>query len=1703
MHLELNKFDGQKVTKWIKKYENETLRLVKLTLMSKLISMDDDKQKETIERKVEEIRIISMETYTAENEKDRIGKMVEESDKWEVLKKKLIDKYKTEETFSTLKKLTSKKVVLEKVEDYITEFNEIMGNIPNYELPSQGAITRLFLMALPADLYDKVIENGMDEKTEQPKELSKIQELTLAQLKKLEKLNTFFTEEREVEKKKVVDNEGEMNELVKQLEDLRIQMARLQNQKPLRTCIICENEQCKGKKYCLTLKDLIRTNKVKLNQDGFVTWPNGETIPLNRGKGGIAKLVGEFREVKQVVFDDVVEVNEIVELPEALVNYLDYLADMGKEEEARQHFENFMAEKRKGIDKATQEKKRFRPWEGEIKEEEKVEKPKFKYALPNMDIDAAIKSVKEKLLDTIVPNLTVRDILAISPNIRKEVEVEIKPKKVTVTTKKVVADQSELDFDRKRPVREGMKTYVDTPVVQGAINHMEFDLHIDGGSQVNVMPLSTCLKLGVPMTKINGGMITASSERVSFCGQVTVDVTIKGITVNAPVFVIPKASYDCLLGRPWISATRHGEQSDDDGNVIHTIHSSDGVMEATFITYNKGLKAYHCSYFVSKMSIELEKEVSKNYTVNGKYKPVSKKVRPQAVDLQDGSKPFQWKAAVVKELTKEEKKERIAQLKVGIGEFLSKEEEEEVREMLYENIEAFAFEPNEIGRIKPEVIEPYRIRTVPHVPWCSKQSPVPARVREAGMKLLKERIESGILEPCHGPYSNRFWLVPKKNGELRFVQDLQPLNKVTIRDAGVPPDKESYTEDFAGYPIYASFDLMSGYDQYPLDVASRDLTAIRVPGMGLFRMTTMPQGGTNSVQAFQAAMSRIYEEFIPANLVAFVDDIPVKPSTKVKDETLVKPGVRKFVYDFVGLLDRILRTTISAGLKFSAAKSSIAVPETTILGQICSLDGRIPGEEKWQKALDWGKFQSTTQVRGFLGLASVFRKWIYRFSEIAEPLYRLTKKGVPFAMDIEQLEAVELIKEALRSYPVLRPLDFKRKMIVNVDSGPKGGGGYLGQDDDEGNRYICEYVSFMYSPTVQNYSQVKREMYAILRILRTLKLKIFGCEIVVETDCLPVIAMINNPDVIDPVLLRWTAYIRLFNPIFKHVKGSKQNISDGLSRKVPSKEEEETDWMKEEIDVEEAVDYTIKTVHMEMIDEECPIEYRYIIEYLSTARKPEGLNDVEFRKVRRKSYNYFVQNDILWKKRGKVKLPVKVIWKKNEKLKILKELHDENGHRGVEGTFTKVLERYYWKNFYSDVKEYVESCLICQKMALKRLEEPMNPVIIPALNRTWYVDLQLMPKASGYIGILEAREGLTGWIEAKMVKKKDEDEWIQFIYQSIICRYGCVGRIISDNGELNSKKGIEFLEKHCIEFVTTTTYHPQGNAPVERGHKPIRNAIERKTFTSIAHIWDETDTEDLKREWPKYFYAALWADRMTVKKTTGYTPYHLMYGSQCIIPVELETESWYVSNWKYPMTEKELLAARVKQLAKREIDIAQATAKLKEERLKSKAYFDKNKNIRKEKLKEGDLVLMFESHLEVRITKKFKILWTGPYVILKVHENGTYLISQLDYSATEVVAGNRLKLFKTSELNVQGTNISRDPVNVELYSTTLMKMWNFTSLNCHIQNCVIDVSQSRRVSLTSLLSHQVTYIKYRHKKRLEEKPNRTELGNLFVTDFIN
>ena len=324
---------------------------------------------------------------------------------------------------------------------------------------------------------------------------------------------------------------------------------------------------------------------------------------------------------------------------------------------------------------------------------------------------------------------------------------------------------------------------------------------------------------------------------------------------------------------------------------------------------------------------------------------------------------------------------------------------------------------------------------------------------------------------------------------------------------------------------------------------------------------------------------------------------------------------------------------------------------------------------------------------------------------------------------------------------------------------------------------------------------------------------------------------------------------------------------------------------------------------------------------------------------------------------------------------------------------------------YGDVEKYVKTCEVCQRKSKKRFEEELHPTATRIIWEKVGVDVVYMPMSvSGNSFAVFARDDLSGWVEGRALKAANSESVAKFLYEDVICRHGCPLRIVTDGGMENFSLTTQLLERYKLQRTVTSPYHPQSNGLVERGHAPIVSAL--------AKYDDPT-------RWDEYLPLALWADRISVRRSTGYSAFELVYGRDCILPIEFAVSSWsMVANWEGITTREHLLRARMQQLDQRNLELTQAAENLRNSRRANKAYFDEHHDIRKEELKIGDLVLVYKGNINIRLRdNKLADRWDGPYRIRYIPRNSTYYeVEELDGVAAHWrVAGNRIKKFHSRD----------------------------------------------------------------------------------------
>ena len=118
-------------------------------------------------------------------------------------------------------------------------------------------------------------------------------------------------------------------------------------------------------------------------------------------------------------------------------------------------------------------------------------------------------------------------------------------------------------------------------------------------------------------------------------------------------------------------------------------------------------------------------------------------------------------------------------------------------------------------------------------------------------------------------------------------------------------------------------------------------------------------------------------------------------------------------------LSTVLCRLQQAGLTLKPSKCFFCRPSVPYLGYIASASGLQPNTEKIAAVQAFPQPTTTTQLKGFLGLASYYRRFIHHFSAIAAPLNRLLERGQPWLWTPACNTAFNTLKDRLTTAPIL------------------------------------------------------------------------------------------------------------------------------------------------------------------------------------------------------------------------------------------------------------------------------------------------------------------------------------------------------------------------------------------------------------------------------------------------------------------------------------------------------------------------------------------------------------------------------------------------------------------------------------------------------------------------------------------------------------
>jgi hypothetical protein len=249
---------------------------------------------------------------------------------------------------------------------------------------------------------------------------------------------------------------------------------------------------------------------------------------------------------------------------------------------------------------------------------------------------------------------------------------------------------------------------------------------------------------------------------------------------------------------------------------------------------------------------------------------------------------------------------------------------------------------------------------------------------------LKEQLDKlehkGIIQESISHWGTPVIFVDKRDGGCRMCKDYRNLNNVTIKNKYPLRRIQDLFDQVRGAGVFSKFDLRLGYHQIKIKKEDVPKTAF-VSRCGHHEYLVVPFGLTNAPTIFMNLMNKICMPYLDKFVIVFIDDILIYSKDKEEHAKHLRIALQ------------ILREH-QLYAKFS--KREFWLDQVEFLGHVINKEGIAVNPSKVASVLEWEAPKNVKQIRGFLGMAGYYKRFIEGFSKIAGPMTKLLWKNTPF-----------------------------------------------------------------------------------------------------------------------------------------------------------------------------------------------------------------------------------------------------------------------------------------------------------------------------------------------------------------------------------------------------------------------------------------------------------------------------------------------------------------------------------------------------------------------------------------------------------------------------------------------------------------------------------------------------------------------------------
>ena len=323
--------------------------------------------------------------------------------------------------------------------------------------------------------------------------------------------------------------------------------------------------------------------------------------------------------------------------------------------------------------------------------------------------------------------------------------------------------------------------------------------------------------------------------------------------------------------------------------------------------------------------------------------------------------------------------------------------------------------------------------------------------------------------------------------------------------------------------------------------------------------------------------------------------------------------------------------------------------------------------------------------------------------------------------------------------------------------------------------------------------------------------------------------------------------------------------------------------------------------------------------------------------------------------------------------------HDKLGHLGMDYTLLILQDRVYWPGMARDVREHIQTCGRCEHFKQLPSVEEISQTEASYPMEIVHADFLIIGGKKDVwkdINILVVTDHFTRYAQAYVMSSQTAVTAAKTLFDEYFTHYGWPTKLVTDQGPaFESRLFQELMKKAGIRKICTTPYRSQGNAQCERFNRTLLGML-------------GTLPVDCKEEWQDLVAAMTHAYNCPVSKTTGLTPYFLMYGREPQLPIDVE--------FNLPGNRDKFNVNSYVERLLNKIDVAfqKARENIAQDTVHRKQYHDKN--VHCHELKEGDIILvrrnLFDS--QYKIADKWE---DEPYsVVSQMDDTPVYCIKAMD-----------------------------------------------------------------------------------------------------------